>query len=209
MNEHGLNGLVGVALFVSAAACSTLADPDARGDRAADVSHREPSHASAPTQPTTPASTPMHASSAEEETSAAEAPAPAPAQPAARSVRSTPCEMMTRTACMASRACELELAPRADGERSGQYVCRAAAGPCEKDIAQSELNDGSTPEEAEASRRACTDRPGCVLRQSDCYCDCQGYGRTKLEDGPEADTCDCYCAGGAPVACVSAGSTGS
>ena len=128
---------------------------------------------------------------------------------ATEDVRSVPCEAMTRTACMASRACELELSPREDGERSGQYVCRPAAGRCEEDLAQSELLRGSSQAEAEVSMKACTDRPGCSLRKSDCYCRCRGAGRTTIEDGAEADDCDCYCAGGAPVACVSTSAGGS
>lgn len=138
-------------------------------------------------------------------------------EPAARDAReedgaprvsSSPCGAMTRAACMASRACVLELVPRADGERGGQYECRAAASSCEADLAQSELTRGSSRAEAEVSMKACTDRPGCTLRKSECYCACRGYGRAGIEDGAEAEECDCYCAGGAPVACVSSSASG-
>ena len=49
----------------------------------------------------------------------------------------------------------------------------------------------------------CERTPGCTFVPMDtCYCGCGGFGRTLVEDGPEAPECDCACAGGEPGGCV-------
>jgi hypothetical protein len=55
---------------------------------------------------------------------------------------------------------------------------------------------------AKTAIATCTDRAGCRFVQNDCYCSCRGFGKTSVEDGDEAEACDCFCGGGAPVACV-------
>lgn len=119
---------------------------------------------------------------------------------------STPnaCSALSRTACLRSTDCTLEVeSPR---HRTGEYVCRPAAGRCEVNLAQYELPGGgapfASPTAAAEGERLCQERPGCEFVASECYCACRGYGRTTVEDGEEATPCSCVCAGGPPVRCV-------
>jgi hypothetical protein len=111
------------------------------------------------------------------------------------------CSKLTRTACMDSKECTLVLDPNAEKPRSGKYLCRPALGSCEQNLSQAELTRGSTPAEAEHSKQLCSDRPGCSFKRAECYCACNGYGATAVNDGAEAPPCLCVCGGGTPSAC--------
>ncbi len=117
------------------------------------------------------------------------------------------CSGLSRTACMKSAECTLEVA--APGERTGDYVCRRAQDRCEEGIVQFDLPGGGasigTQALADEAILACTSREGCVYTASECYCACKGYGRTSVEDGAEAQGCLCYCASGPPPSCVARG----
>lgn len=98
-----------------------------------------------------------------------------------------PCESLTRDQCLRSVVCTLD-AP--SERRSNRYVCREARGNCEVGLTQTPVD-----------RDRCDDRDGCAWADGHCYCACRGSGRTLVEDGPEADPCDCECAGGPPPGC--------
>ena len=115
------------------------------------------------------------------------------------------CSKLTRTACMDSKECTLVLDPNAEKPRSGKYLCRPALGSCEENLSQAELTRGSTQAEAERSKLLCSDRPGCSFKRAECYCACNGYGATAVNDGAEAPSCNCVCAGGTPSACEPTG----
>ena len=98
-----------------------------------------------------------------------------------------PCESLTRAECLRSVICTLD-AP--SGRRSNRYTCREARGNCEVGLTQTR-----------ADRDRCDDRAGCSWTDGQCYCACRGSGRAAVEDGPEADPCDCECGGGPPPGC--------
>ncbi len=100
------------------------------------------------------------------------------------------CDSLPRTKCMESPECTLVLP---NDQQRGRYLCRAASGPCEAGVRQTELSRGAG--------NLCRSRPGCSVVADNCYCHCRGYGRTAVEDGAEAQQCLCECAGGAPAAC--------
>ena len=96
------------------------------------------------------------------------------------------CESMTRTACTASPHCILD---KTEDMERGVYECRVPKNECEREFARN---------------GKCSNSKGCKLLESDCYCKCRGYGRTKVEDGWEAEDCSCACSGGPPRRCVEA-----
>ncbi len=101
---------------------------------------------------------------------------------------------MNRHDCMRSLGCVLEVA---DAKTfPGIYRCRPAVSACEKDLAQASFYDSKT------ASKACTKRSGCRYEKPGCYCQCRGYGRTSVADGPESDECLCVCARGEPPRCV-------
>ncbi|MCB9597297.1 MAG: hypothetical protein H6719_31520 [Sandaracinaceae bacterium] len=102
-----------------------------------------------------------------------------------------PCETLSREACLHSVVCTLA-APA--GRASSRYVCRPAAGNCEVGLRQ-----------LREDQDRCDARTGCSWRDASCYCACRGSGRTAVEDGPEAEPCDCDCAGGPPPGCTPRG----
>ncbi len=128
---------------------------------------------------------------------------PAHAESARAGGQAASCEALTRTDCMKSRSCTL--VSKTPGARDGQYACRAAQGPCEEGVAQFDLPGGGaqipTRELGDAAIRSCTSRAACEYEAGDCYCAARGYGRTVVEDGPEAEEWLCFCSGGAPPAC--------
>ncbi len=125
--------------------------------------------------------------------------------PAADGPAEDGCGLLSRTACMKSAACTLEATDKT--KQRGEYLCRPAQGMCEEGLVEHDLPGGGaelrTRAEAEAATLACTDRVGCRFVEAECYCTCRGYGMTTVEDGAEAEDCDCYCGGGSPPACVS------
>ena len=115
------------------------------------------------------------------------------------------CAKQSRTECMRSARCALELATPGH-----VYRCRPAVEPCEPGLKQADFF-GSGEEGVARSRQvqaACRTRPGCVFDPGVCYCHCRGYGRTSVEDGPEAEPCNCGCAGGPPPRCRATGGGG-
>ncbi len=115
------------------------------------------------------------------------APPTAPAPAVEDSPGDAPCETLTRAACLRSVVCTLD-AP--GGGHSNQYRCRPAAGNCEIGLTQTD-----------DARQRCADRVGCEWSSGSCYCACRGSGRTAVEDGEEAEACDCECGGGPPSGC--------
>ena len=105
------------------------------------------------------------------------------------------CGVLSRKACMDSRACTLVHAP--DPGNRATYLCRAELAPCESGVAQTDL----AGDEAGA-RKLCEQRAGCTLAPSGCYCHCRGGGRTRVPDGADAEQCNCACGGGPPPNCV-------
>jgi hypothetical protein len=93
------------------------------------------------------------------------------------------CDTYDRARCLDSLRCTLE---HVEGK---QYACRPEAGACEVGLAQ-------TNNEAE-----CVKRPGCRFDPGACYCDCQGNGRTKVDD-VSPKLCACFCGGGQPPRCI-------
>lgn len=77
------------------------------------------------------------------------------------------CARLGQGDCIRSPACTL------DPVEGGGYACRAAAGPCEEGLLQSD-------------RAACEARTGCVWDPGQCYC-------------PEDVVC--VCGGGPPPTC--------
>ncbi len=110
-------------------------------------------------------------------------PAPAPVE----APGDAPCEALSRARCLASLVCTLEAPAGQDHDR---YRCREARGNCEVGLTQTA-----------ADRSRCEDRDGCTWGEAACYCACRGAGRTAVPDGPEAEDCDCECAGGPPAGC--------
>lgn len=82
----------------------------------------------------------------------------------------TDCASLGPDACIAASSCTLD---HAEGQ---PYACRAAAGPCEEGLAQSD-------------RAACEARAGCEWDPGRCYC-------------PE--DVECFCGGGPPPLCRAA-----
>jgi hypothetical protein len=114
-------------------------------------------------------------------------PTPDPAPMAQADPGDAPCTSLSREACLRSVVCTLD-APSDQG--SNRYTCREARGNCEIGLTQTR-----------ADRDRCDDRDGCAWADGRCYCACRGSGRTEVEDGPEAEPCDCECGGGPPAGC--------
>jgi hypothetical protein len=104
------------------------------------------------------------------------------------------CDEMTRHHCMESTYCTLELS-----EVPNVYTCRSAEGSCEEGVSQNDLSGTQT------GNLSCTEIDGCEAVFGDCYCSCRGYGQTTVEDGEEAEECNCACGGGTPPACQAIG----
>lgn len=111
-----------------------------------------------------------------------------PSQPPVGEGSKAACHQLTRTDCMSSSDCTLELAST---ESDGKYRCRPAEPPCETGLRQSDLK-----------AEDCRARQGCVYRPAACYCPCRGVGSTELPDGDEAPPCVCRCGGGPPQTCM-------
>ena len=118
------------------------------------------------------------------------------------------CAKLDRFAC--TRAGHCTLVKTGGRKPSKVYLCRPARGKCEKNFRQADIMGGpgyaskdwrKEKERVVAGKRRCTGRPGCVVRPGSCYCQCKGYGSTKVPD-KNAPICNCACAGGPPPACV-------
>jgi hypothetical protein len=103
--------------------------------------------------------------------------------PSCQAVAPLTCEELSRGLCMDSSDCTLENIPE-----TGVYRCRPAMGACEQGIAQDDVD-------------ACRAMDGCRPLDGNCYCPCRGAGRTAVEDGSEADDCNCACGDGDPPTC--------
>jgi hypothetical protein len=126
----------------------------------------EPRGAASPGDGRPPVSTPTPSPS----------PTPAPDAPA--------CETLPRADCLRARHCTMEhLDP-------GQYHCRAAQGPCEEGLLQTD-------------RRACEAVAGCTFDPGQCYCPFPGYGATQVPDRKDDQEAGaCACGGGPPPRCL-------
>lgn len=103
---------------------------------------------------------------------------PAPPSP------TEPCESLSRSQCLSTTHCTLHKAV----ESALDYACRPAVGPCEEGLVQTD-------------QAACEARDGCAFHGAECYCACQGSGRTAVEDPVTDPACSCTCGGGPPAMC--------
>ena len=102
------------------------------------------------------------------------------------------CIEMTRSQCMQSAVCTLELT-----EENSIYNCREAVGVCEEGVVQNDImgnTEGNTN---------CQTLEECEILPGECYCPCPGYGQTAVEDDPSDEDCSCMCGGEEPPSCVS------
>lgn len=103
------------------------------------------------------------------------------------------CSQLTRTQCLNSVQCTLELIPKNERKpevNSGvNYRCRENENECESGFKQGK----SAPKD-------CNKKKSCKYVESGCFCRCRNYGSTQAGD-EDAPNCDCECAGGNPAFC--------
>jgi len=103
-------------------------------------------------------------------------------QPAPADAATPSCDALSRSKCLASDGCTLELAG------NNVYRCRPDQGPCEVGMRQGD-------------KRACEAKAECAFDSGTCYCPCEGAARTLTVDEPQSG-CACACGGGAPAMCI-------
>ena len=101
------------------------------------------------------------------------------------------CIEMTRSQCMASSLCTLELT-----DTNAVYSCRDSSGVCEEGVVQNDIM-GNT-----SGNTDCRTIEGCEITGGECYCPCPGYGQTAVEDEASLEDCNCMCGGEEPTSCT-------
>ena len=101
------------------------------------------------------------------------------------------CSEMTRSQCMNSSSCTLELT-----DVNSIYLCRDASGICEEGVIQNDIVGNIE------GNINCQELEGCEITSGECYCPCYGYGQTAVEDEEGLEDCSCMCGGEEPPSCI-------